>query len=102
MRTKKKNTKRREEEEEAFEDEIMTMVNVGEQEGLLEADAREMIEGVQTGVLEMCVPPSSFFPGWKWERERERIEKRRRRRTFEPGMESLLLVTILDGCSDVN
>lgn len=25
---------------------------------------REMIEGVQTGVLEMCVPPSSFFPGW--------------------------------------
>ncbi len=25
---------------------------------------REMIEGVQTGVLEMCVPPSSFFPAW--------------------------------------
>lgn len=25
---------------------------------------REMIEGVQTGVLEMAVPPSSFFSGW--------------------------------------
>lgn len=25
---------------------------------------REMIEGVQTGVLEMAVPPSSFFAGW--------------------------------------
>ena len=36
----------KQEEEEAFEDEIMTMVKVGEQEGLLEADTREMIEGV--------------------------------------------------------
>jgi putative hemolysin len=34
------------EEEDAFEDEIMTMVTVGEQEGLLETDTREMIEGV--------------------------------------------------------
>lgn len=25
---------------------------------------REMIEGVQSGVLEMAVPPSSFFAGW--------------------------------------
>ena len=25
---------------------------------------RELIEGVQTGVLEMAVPPSSFFAGW--------------------------------------
>jgi tripartite ATP-independent transporter DctP family solute receptor len=25
---------------------------------------REIIEGVQTGVLEMAVPPSSFFAGW--------------------------------------
>ena len=25
---------------------------------------REMIEGVQTGVLEMAIPPSSFFAGW--------------------------------------
>lgn len=25
---------------------------------------REMIEGVQTGVLEMAIPPSSFFSGW--------------------------------------
>ena len=36
----------KEEEEEAFEDEIMTMVTAGQREGLLEADAREMIEGV--------------------------------------------------------
>lgn len=36
----------KEEEEEAFEDEIMTMVTAGEREGLLEQDAREMIEGV--------------------------------------------------------
>lgn len=32
--------------EEAFEDEFMSMVSEGEHEGLLEADAREMIEGV--------------------------------------------------------
>jgi CBS domain containing-hemolysin-like protein len=32
--------------EEAFEDEIRTMVKEGEREGLLEGDAREMIEGV--------------------------------------------------------
>lgn len=25
---------------------------------------REMIEGVQTGVLEKAIPPSSFFAGW--------------------------------------
>jgi len=25
---------------------------------------RELIEGVQTGVLEMAIPPSSFFAGW--------------------------------------
>ncbi|MCP4886311.1 MAG: TRAP transporter substrate-binding protein, partial [Planctomycetaceae bacterium] len=25
---------------------------------------REMIESVQTGVLEMAIPPSSFFAGW--------------------------------------
>jgi len=36
----------KEEEEEAFEDEIMTMVTAGERDGLLEQDAREMIEGV--------------------------------------------------------
>ncbi len=36
----------KEEEEEAFEDEIMTMVTAGEREGLLESDARDMIEGV--------------------------------------------------------
>ena len=33
-------------DEEAFEDEIRTMVTAGHREGLLEADAREMIEGV--------------------------------------------------------
>ncbi|MBC8873852.1 MAG: HlyC/CorC family transporter [Planctomycetes bacterium] len=36
----------KEEEEEAFEDEIITMVTAGQREGLLEPDAREMIEGV--------------------------------------------------------
>ncbi len=35
-----------EDEEEAFEDEILSMVSAGEREGLLEPDAREMIEGV--------------------------------------------------------
>ncbi len=35
-----------ENEEENFEDEILSMVSEGEQEGLLEADARDMIEGV--------------------------------------------------------
>jgi CBS domain containing-hemolysin-like protein len=33
-------------EEEAFEDEIRTIVSAGHHEGLLEADARDMIEGV--------------------------------------------------------
>lgn len=33
-------------EEEAFEDEIRTIVTEGQHEGLMEADAREMIEGV--------------------------------------------------------
>jgi CBS domain containing-hemolysin-like protein len=36
----------KEQEEEEFEDEIMTMVDVGKQEGLLDEEAREMIEGV--------------------------------------------------------
>jgi CBS domain containing-hemolysin-like protein len=36
----------REDEEEAFEDEIRAIVTEGQHEGLLEADAREMIEGV--------------------------------------------------------
>lgn len=35
-----------EDEEEAFEDEIRTIVTAGMRDGLLEADAREMIEGV--------------------------------------------------------
>jgi len=35
-----------EDEEEAFEDDILSMVTVGEREGFLESDAREMIEGV--------------------------------------------------------
>lgn len=35
-----------EDDEEAFEDEIRTIVNAGQRDGLLEADAREMIEGV--------------------------------------------------------
>jgi len=33
-------------QEEQFEDEILSMVSAGEREGLLEADARDMIEGV--------------------------------------------------------
>ena len=35
-----------EDEEEAFEDEILSMVSEGEHDGFLQADAREMIEGV--------------------------------------------------------
>ena len=35
-----------EDEEEAFEDEILSMVSEGEQDGFLESDARDMIEGV--------------------------------------------------------
>ncbi len=36
----------KEEEEDALEDEILTMVSAGEREGLLEAEMRDMIEGV--------------------------------------------------------
>ena len=36
----------KEQEEEDFEDEILTMVTAGQRDGLLEPDAREMIEGV--------------------------------------------------------
>ncbi|MFT5303539.1 MAG: CBS domain containing-hemolysin-like protein [Mariniblastus sp.] len=35
-----------EDEEEAFEDEILSMVSEGEHDGFIEADARDMIEGV--------------------------------------------------------
>ncbi len=35
-----------EDEEEAFEDEILSMVSEGEQDGFLESEARDMIEGV--------------------------------------------------------
>lgn len=51
-----------EDEEEAFEDEIRTMVTAGLREGLLEEDAREMIEGVielgDADVLEIMTPRS--------------------------------------------
>lgn len=49
-------------EEEAFEDEIRTIVTTGLREGLLEEDAREMIEGVielgDTDVLDIMTPRS--------------------------------------------
>jgi putative hemolysin len=52
----------KDEEEDAFEDEIMTMVTVGERDGLLESDARDMIEGVfdlpDTDVIEIMTPRS--------------------------------------------
>ncbi len=51
-----------EEEEEAFEDEIRTIVTAGLRDGLLEADAREMIEGVMelgdVDVSEIMTPRS--------------------------------------------
>ncbi len=51
-----------EEEEEAFEDEIRTIVTAGLRDGLLEADAREMIEGVielgDVEVAEIMTPRS--------------------------------------------
>ncbi len=51
-----------EDEEEAFEDEIRTIVTAGLRDGLLEADAREMIEGVielgDVEVAEIMTPRS--------------------------------------------
>ena len=51
-----------EQEEEDFEEEIRTMVTAGTHEGLLEEDAREMIEGVMelgdTDVLDIMTPRS--------------------------------------------
>ncbi|MCU0958474.1 MAG: hemolysin family protein [Pirellulaceae bacterium] len=51
-----------EDEEEAFEDEIRTIVSAGLRDGLLEADAREMIEGVielaDVDVSEIMTPRS--------------------------------------------
>lgn len=53
-----------EDEEEAFEDEIRSMVTAGQHEGLLEQDAREMIEGVidlsDTDVAEIMTPRSNI------------------------------------------
>ncbi|HIA18888.1 MAG TPA: HlyC/CorC family transporter, partial [Planctomycetaceae bacterium] len=53
-----------EDEEEAFEDEIRTIVTAGLREGLLEEDAREMIEGVielgDTDVLDIMTPRSEI------------------------------------------
>ncbi|MCH5378252.1 MAG: CNNM domain-containing protein, partial [Planctomycetes bacterium] len=52
----------KDEEEDAFEDEIMTMVTAGEREGLLESDARDMIESVielgDTDVSDIMTPRS--------------------------------------------
>ena len=60
-------------EEEAFEDEIRTMVTAGQREGLMEADAREMIEGVMelgdTDVSDIMTPRSeidAFEIGMSW------------------------------------
>ena len=53
-----------EDEEEAFEDEIRTIVSAGLRDGLLEADAREMIEGVielgDVDVSEIMTPRSEI------------------------------------------
>ncbi len=53
-----------EDEEEAFEDEIRTIVTAGLRDGLLEADAREMIEGVMelgdVDVSEIMTPRSEI------------------------------------------
>lgn len=63
-----------EDEEEAFEDEIRTMMSAGHREGLLESDAREMIEGVielgDTDVADIMTPRSNVDAfeiglGWK-------------------------------------
>ncbi len=64
-----------EDDEEAFDDEIRTMVTAGEREGLLEADEREMIEGVlelgDTDVSDIMTPRSNvdaFEIGLDWEK----------------------------------
>jgi CBS domain containing-hemolysin-like protein len=53
-----------EDEEEAFEDEIRTIMTAGLRDGLLEADAREMIEGVielgDVDVAEIMTPRSEI------------------------------------------
>lgn len=62
-----------EDEEEAFEDEIRTIMSAGHREGLLETDAREMIEGVielgDTDVADIMTPRSNvdaFEIGLTW------------------------------------
>lgn len=50
-------------EEEAFDDEIRTMVSAGQQGGLLEADARDMIEGVIE--LDGMTVDKIMTPRWK-------------------------------------
>lgn len=62
-----------EDEEDAFEDEIRTMMSAGHREGWLEADAREMIEGVielgDTDVADIMTPRSkvdAFEIGLSW------------------------------------
>jgi CBS domain containing-hemolysin-like protein len=54
-----------EDEEEAFEDEILSMVSEAEQDGYIEAEAREMIEGVielgDTEVRSIMTPRSRVY-----------------------------------------
>jgi len=54
-----------EDEEEAFEDEILSMVSEAEQDGFIEAEAREMIEGVielgDTEVRSIMTPRSKVY-----------------------------------------
>lgn len=55
----------RQQEEESFEDEIRSMVSEGERDGLLDLDAREMIEGVieldDTDVGEIMTPKKNII-----------------------------------------
>lgn len=77
----------KEEEEEAFESEIMTMVTAGQRDGLLEEDAREMIEGVlemdDVDVADIMTPRSEvdmLDVNWPWSQVLEHIVKFRRTR----------------------
>jgi CBS domain containing-hemolysin-like protein len=78
---------RRADEEEAFESEIMTMVTAGQREGLLEEDAREMIEGVfeldDADVAEIMTPRSQVDMldiHWPWPQVLQHVIRTRRTR----------------------
>lgn len=88
-----------EDEEEAFEDEIRTMVTTGHREGLLEEEAREMIEGVielgDTDVSDIMTPMSAVDAldiCSNWQNALEQVVKMRRTRipVYEDTLDNII------------